>query len=103
MSEVDPAATLLQLQLVGITIMADRVVILGKIEHDLRLRLRHLDLRDDDLVAKSSDDDLTSLAGEGMPDAAAAKIYEKVRAGVGEAARASARPPGAASRHMTGN
>ena len=51
MGEVDPASTLLQLSLVGITSMIDRVAILGRIEHDLRHRLRHLDLRSDDLVA----------------------------------------------------
>ena len=44
MREVDPAATLLRLSLAGITSMTDRVAILGRIEHDLRHRLRHLDL-----------------------------------------------------------
>ena len=86
--EVDPAATLLQLSLIGITSMTDRVAILGRIEHDLRHRLRHLDLRAGDLVARPSDDDLASLAGEGMLGAAAAKLYAKVRAGEGDAALA---------------
>jgi DNA repair exonuclease SbcCD nuclease subunit len=36
MREVDPAATLLQLSLVGITSTTDCVAILGRIEHDLR-------------------------------------------------------------------
>jgi hypothetical protein len=88
MGEVDPAATLLQLSLIGITSLTDRVTILGRIEHDLRHRLRHLDLRADDLVARPSDDDLASLAGEGMLGAAAAKLYAKVRAGEGDAALA---------------
>jgi hypothetical protein len=88
MSEVDPAATLLQLSLVGITGMTDRVAILGGIEHDLRHRLRHLDLRADDLVARPSDDDLAALLGEGMLGATAAKLYAKVRAGEGDAALA---------------
>ncbi len=88
MGEVDPAATLLQLSLVGITSMTDRVAILGSIEHDLRHRLRDLDLRANDLVARPSDDDLASLAGEGMLGAAAAKLYAKVKAGEGDAALA---------------
>lgn len=90
MHQVDPAATLLQLSLVGITSMTDRVAILGRIEHDLRHRLRHLDLRADDFVARPSDDDLASLAREGMLGAAAAKLYAKVRAGEGNAALAKA-------------
>ena len=88
MGEVDPAATLLQLSLIGITSMTDRVAIFGRIEHDLRHRLRHLDLRADDLVARPSDEDLASLSGEGMLGAAAAKLYAKVRAGEGDAALA---------------
>jgi hypothetical protein len=48
MDEVDLASTLLQLSL-GITSMTDRVTIIGRIEHDLRHRLRHLDLPADDL------------------------------------------------------
>lgn len=63
--------------------MADRAAILGRIEHDLRHRLRHLDLRADNLVARPSDDDLASLAGEGMLGATAAKLHAKVRAGEG--------------------
>ena len=86
--EVDPAATLLQLSLIGITSMTDRVAILGRIEHDLRHRLRHLDLRADDLVARPSDEDFASLSGEGMLGVAAAKLYAKVRAGEGDAALA---------------
>jgi len=88
MGKVDPAATLLQLSLVGITSMTDRVAILGRVKNDLRHRLRHLDLRADDLVARPSDDDLASLAGEGMLGAAAAKLYAKVRAGEEDAALA---------------
>jgi hypothetical protein len=57
MREVDPSATLLQLSLLGITSMTDRVAILGRIEHDLRHRFRHLVLHADDLVARPSDDD----------------------------------------------
>jgi hypothetical protein len=71
--------------------MTDRVAILGRLEHDLRHRLRHLDLRADDLVARPSNDDLASLAREGMLGAAAAKLYTKVRAGEGDAALAEAR------------
>jgi hypothetical protein len=88
MREVDPSATLLQLSLVSITSMTDRVAILGRIEHDPWHRLRHLDLRADDLVAKPSDDDLASLAREGMLGAAAAKLHTKVRAGEGATALA---------------
>ncbi|KQN24694.1 hypothetical protein ASE88_16820 [Sphingomonas sp. Leaf38] len=67
----------------GIISETDRVAILGRIEHNLRRRLRHLDLRADELVARPSDDDLASLAGEGMPGAEAAKLYANVRAGEG--------------------
>lgn len=63
--------------------MTDRVAILGRIEHDLRCRLCHPDLRADDLVARPSDDDLASLAEEGMLGTAAAKAYANVRAGEG--------------------
>jgi len=76
MTEFDPAAMLLQLSLVGITSTTDRVAIPGMIEHDLR----HLDLCADDLVARPSDDDVASVAGEGMLRAAAAKLYTKMRA-----------------------
>jgi hypothetical protein len=71
--------------------VTDRVAILGKIEHNPWHRLRHLHLRADDLVARPSDDDLASLAREGMLGAAAAKLYTKVRAGEGDAALAKAR------------
>lgn len=63
--------------------MTDRVAILDRIKHDLRRRLCHPDLRADDLAARPSEDDLASLAGEGMLGAAAAKLYANVRAGEG--------------------
>ncbi len=74
MGEIDPAAMLLQLSLVGITSTTDRVAILGRIEHDLRHRLRRLDLPAGDLVTRPSNDDLASLAGGEMLGAAAAKL-----------------------------
>jgi hypothetical protein len=88
MDVVDPAATLLQLSLVGITSMTYRVAILGRVKNDLRHRLRHLNLRADDLVARPSEDDLASSAEEGMLCAAVAKLYAKVRAGEGDMALA---------------
>jgi hypothetical protein len=78
LAEVDPAATLLQLTLSGITSLFDRIGMLGQLENDLGHRLRFLDLRADNLVGRPTDEDLASLAVEGMLGAAAAKLTARI-------------------------
>lgn len=78
LADIDPAATLLQLSLTGITGLTDRVGILGHVEDDLGHRLRFLDLRSDNLVGRPSDEDLAGLAVEGMLGAAAAKLTARI-------------------------
>jgi DNA repair exonuclease SbcCD nuclease subunit len=76
---IDPSATLLQLTLAGITGLTDRVAMLRRLAEDLGHRLRHLDVRADDLVGRPSDEDLATLAGEGMLGTAAAKLNALAR------------------------
>lgn len=77
---VDPAATLLEVSLAGITSLTDRVAIVGKLENDLAHRLRYLDVRASDLVGRPSDNDLATLQVEGMLGIAAAKLIARVEA-----------------------
>lgn len=85
LSETDPASTLLQLTLAGITALSDRIAILSNVETDLAHRLRFLDVRSDDLLGRPSEDDLASLAVEGMLGAAASKLNDKIAAGGADA------------------
>ncbi|WP_159831364.1 DNA repair exonuclease [Novosphingobium sp. TCA1] len=85
---IDPAATLLQLTLAGITSLTDRVGMLGLLEDDLAHRLRFLGLQADNLVGRPSDEDLAGLAVEGMLGAAAAKLAARVDNGGSDAALA---------------
>lgn len=85
LAAVDPPTTLLQLSLVGITGLSDRVAMLGRLENDVGHRLRYLDVRADDLVGPPSEDDLATLAVEGMLGAAATKLNARVEAGGPEA------------------
>ncbi|TCI00717.1 DNA repair exonuclease [Roseococcus sp. SYP-B2431] len=78
---IDPSATLLQLSLAGIATLIDRVAILTDLEHDLSHRLRLLDVRADDLVGRPSENDLASLAVEGILGAAAARLNERMERG----------------------
>ena len=78
LAEVDPAATLLQLTMSGITSLSDRIGMLGHLENDLGHRLRFLDLRADNLVGRPTDEDLATLAVEGMLGAAAAKLTARI-------------------------
>ena len=71
---IDPAVTLLELSLAGITSIQDRVAMLGRLENDVGHRLRYLDVRAGDLVARPSEDDIAALAIEGMLSVAAAKL-----------------------------
>ena len=83
---IDPPATLLELSLAGITNLADRVGILGHLENDVGHRVRYLDVRASDLVGRPSEDDLATLAVEGMLGVAAAKLSARIEAGGPEAA-----------------
>jgi DNA repair exonuclease SbcCD nuclease subunit len=85
LSQIDPAATLLQLTLAGIMALSDRIAILNSLENDLTHRLRYLDVRSDELVGRPTDDDLALLAVEGMLGAAAAKLTAKIEAGGADA------------------
>lgn len=74
LSGVDAEATLLQLSVAGIVGLADRVAILERTESDLAHRLRYLDLRAADLVARPGAEDLAALEAEGMLGLAARKL-----------------------------
>lgn len=78
---IGPQTTLLQLSLAGITGLSDRIAILSRLEDDIRHRLRYLDIRADDLVGRPSDEDLASLAVEGMLGSAADKLNARIAAG----------------------
>jgi hypothetical protein len=78
---IDPPATLLQLSLAGIIGLTDRIAILRALEDDLGHRLRYLDARTEDLVGRPSEDDLASLAVEGMLGAAAARLNGLIEMG----------------------
>ena len=74
LTQVEPAATLLQLTLRGAPSFSDRLAILGRLENDVRHRLRSLEVRADELVAKPSPEDLSSLNVEGMLGTAAVRL-----------------------------
>jgi len=85
LGQIEPANTLLQLTLAGITGLADRVAIISKIESDLQHQLRYLDLRADELVGRPTEDDLAALNIEGILGTAATKLQTKIEAGGPEA------------------
>ena len=76
----------IELSLAGITSLADRVAILSKLENDVGHRVRYLDVRSADLVGRPSEDDLATLAVEGMLGLAAAKLSARIEKGGPEAA-----------------
>lgn len=78
---VDAPNTLLQLTLAGITNLGERIAMLGRLENDLSHRLRHLAVRADDLVGRPREEDLATLAVEGMLGTAAAKLNATIDAG----------------------
>ena len=84
LASIEPAATLIELTLAGITNLSDRVVMLSRLETDIEHRLRYLDLRAADLVGRPGDDDLAALAVEGMLGAAAAKLTAVIDTGSAE-------------------
>lgn len=77
----EPSATLLNLSLAGIVSLSDRISILGRLDNDLRHRLRHLTVAADDLVGRPSKQDLADLQVEGMIGTAAAKLMSMIEAG----------------------
>lgn len=85
LSGCKPEATLVRLTLAGLVALSDRVAMTTRIEDDLRHRLRHLEVRDGDLVARPTDEDLSSLEAEGMPGRAASILREKSEAGGSDA------------------
>lgn len=82
---IDIPATLLELSLAGITSLADRIAMLGRLENDIGHRVRYLDVRPSDLVGRPNEDDLAALAVEGMLGVAAAKLSARIEAGGPEA------------------
>jgi len=78
---VDAPNALVQLTLAGITSLGDRIAMLGRLNNDLRHRLRHLAVRAEDLVGRPREEDLATLAVEGILGAAAAKLNAKIDAG----------------------
>jgi DNA repair exonuclease SbcCD nuclease subunit len=80
LASVDPAATLLELTLAGITSLSDRAAILEALENDVAHRIRYLDIRAGDLVGRPSDDDLAALSVEGMLGMAAEKLSARIEA-----------------------
>jgi len=81
LNAVEPAATLLQLTLAGITSLGDRIAVLSRLEHDVAHQLRYLDVRADDLAARPSEDDIAALAVEGMLGVAARKLNAMIEDG----------------------
>lgn len=81
LGSIDPASTLLELSLAGITSLTDRVGMLGRLENDVGHRVRYLDVRSGDLVGRPSEDDLASLSVEGMLGVAAAKLSASIETG----------------------
>lgn len=84
----EPSATLLRLTLAGIVPLTDRVAMLTRIEDDLTHRLRHCDVRDADVVARPTEEDLAALSTEGMLGRATAMLRAKIEADGLEAPRA---------------
>ncbi|MFS0851621.1 exonuclease SbcCD subunit D [Novosphingobium panipatense] len=78
LASCEPAATLLRLTLSGVVPLTDRVAMLARIEDDLTHRLRHLDVRDADVVARPTEEDLTALSSEGMIGRAGALLRARI-------------------------
>jgi hypothetical protein len=83
-SSIEPAATLLQLTLVGITSLAARIGMLGRLTHEIAHMLRCLQVRADDLSGRPTEDDLESLKAEGSVGAAAEKLSRMIEEGGAE-------------------
>lgn len=88
LKDFEPSTTLLKLTLAGMVSLTERVAMLTRLEDDLRHQLRYLGVRDGDLVARPTDDDLASLQAEGILGQAAALLTEKCQTGGSEAAAA---------------
>lgn len=81
---IEPAVTLLQLTLVGITSLAERIAILARLTHEIGHMLRYLELHADDLTGRPTEEDLASLRAEGMIGTAADKLNQMIVAGGSE-------------------
>lgn len=86
LAAVEPSATLVQLTLAGITSLTERIGMLLHLEDDLRHRLRHLDVRAENLVGRPTGNDLASLEVEGILGAAAKKLAVRIEAEGADAA-----------------
>lgn len=80
LGSLEPSATLLELSLNGITNLGDRSAILSKLENEIAHRLRYLDVRSSDLVGRPTQEDLDTLAVEGVLGVAAAKLNARIEA-----------------------
>lgn len=81
LGSLEPSATLLDLSLNGITNLGDRSAILSKLENEIAHRLRYLDVRSSDLVGRPTQEDLDTLAVEGVLGVAATKLNARIEAG----------------------
>lgn len=88
LASVEPAATLLQLRLAGIVALTDRAQMVRGAQDDLAHQLRYLDLRDRDVVARPSAEDLATLDTEGLLGRAAAGLRQTIEGGGPDAAAA---------------
>lgn len=80
LSAIDAPTTLLRLSLAGITSLTDRIAILGRLENELGHQLRYLDIREDDLVGRPSEEDIANLAVEGILGEAARMLNAQIDA-----------------------
>lgn len=80
-NDVDAPTTLLRLTLSGITSLTDRIAILARLENEIGHQLRYLEVREHDLVGRPSEEDIASLAVEGMLGEAARMLNAQSEAG----------------------
>ncbi|WP_380780437.1 exonuclease SbcCD subunit D [Sphingomonas sp. R86520] len=81
LNDVHASTTLLRLTLSGIVSLTDRIAILARIENDLGHQLRYLEVRENDLVGRPSEQDIANLAVEGMLGEAARMLNAQIEAG----------------------
>lgn len=84
LGQIEPSATLFQLSLTGIVSLSDRIGILGRLDNDLRHRLRYLTVTADDLAGRPGEQDLADLQVEGMIGTAAARLMAMIEIGGSE-------------------
>ncbi len=86
---IDPASTLLQLELTGTSSLADRVAMRGIAEDDLAHALRWLGYDDDGLTPIPTKDDIGAIDMQGVLAAAAARLSAAVETGGSDGALAA--------------